>query len=351
MGRVMAAAASRALTQIRYVTPVPASKARGLVDRVYRQVIADFGMLAPPVAVHAPVPEALAACWLMLRESLVAAGELPRAVKETIASAVSTANSCPYCAQIHGLSLTGFATPADTRAVLAGDLGTIGDVALREIALWAGTTGTGTAPPPLPAHQWPEAIGVAVTFHYLNRIVNVFLPESPVPGGIPATVDRTVKRVAGRILGSYARKIRLPGRSRVLLPPAPLPPDMSWARSGTHIAPAFGSAAAAIEAVGAARVPAAVRAMVVDELAAFGGLPPDLGRDWQRTALSGLAPADRPVGRLALLAARASYRVVDADIDAVRATGADDATVIGVVSWASLAAARRVGAGMDVRAG
>src|SRR4051794_40035248 len=100
-GSLLHKALRRSLDQIRYVTPVRAPAADDTVARVYQQVERDFGMLAPPVALHSPAPGPLAACWMMLRESLLADGQVQRGAKEAVAAAVSVANSCPYCVTVH----------------------------------------------------------------------------------------------------------------------------------------------------------------------------------------------------------------------------------------------------------
>src|SRR3954447_754866 len=94
------------LTQIRHVAPVRRGQATGLVARVYRQVEADFGVLAPPIALHACAPQTLAAAWVLLRESLVVPGTVSRVDKEAVAAAVSRQNACPYCVTIHGSVMT-----------------------------------------------------------------------------------------------------------------------------------------------------------------------------------------------------------------------------------------------------
>ncbi|MER6797669.1 carboxymuconolactone decarboxylase family protein, partial [Amycolatopsis mediterranei] len=76
---VVRVALRRTLRDVKYVDVVPPRQARGLVREVYRQVERDFGMLAPPVALHSAAPDVLAAAWLMLRESLIAGGTASRA--------------------------------------------------------------------------------------------------------------------------------------------------------------------------------------------------------------------------------------------------------------------------------
>src|SRR4051794_19327548 len=106
-GSLIRTALRRSLDQIRYVTPVRLTSSDDTVARVYRQVEHDFGMLAPPVALHAPAPGPLAACWMMLRESLLADGRVQRATLEAVAAAVSVGNSCPYCVTVHAATLHG----------------------------------------------------------------------------------------------------------------------------------------------------------------------------------------------------------------------------------------------------
>ncbi|NUT18388.1 MAG: carboxymuconolactone decarboxylase family protein, partial [Hamadaea sp.] len=177
------------LRQIRHVTPVAPRSARGLVAEVYHQVERDFGMLAPPISLHSPAPRALAAAWAMLRETLLAADATTRAEREAVAAAVSAANTCPYCVDVHGAALAGLTR--DDMPVLSA---------------WARSSATAD---PLPGtfgeRPSAELIGVAVAFHYLNRMVNIFLPESPLPPLLRGSAAPVAQRVAARLLGSLAR--------------------------------------------------------------------------------------------------------------------------------------------------
>ncbi len=88
---------------------------------------------------------------------------------------------------------------------------------------------------------------------------------------------------------------------------------------------------------------AAVRELVLSDLAGWQGELPGVSRAWAADAVAPLAPADRPVGRLALLTARASYQIDPGVIEQCRTGGLDDEALIEVTAWASLRAARRVG--------
>jgi AhpD family alkylhydroperoxidase len=335
------------MAQIRYVSPIKPGTARGLLATAYAQVERDFGMLAPPIALHSPAPETLAASWLMLRETLVVPGLASRAAKEAAAAAVSVANTCPYCASVHAAVLGAVAATPEAAAIASDRIDSVADPGLRDVAAWARASGqrevSAIAGAPAPG-QLPELAGVAVTFQYLNRMVNIFLGESPLPQGTPAGLRGGLMRMTGKMMLALGARSPVPGASLDLLPQAPLPGELSWAAGNPRIADAFARSAAAIDAAGARSVPQPVRDLVLGELATWDGLPPGLSRSWAGDAVATLAPQHRAAGRLALLTALASYQVGESDIGEFRQDSPGDQTLIELTSWASLAAARRAGA-------
>jgi AhpD family alkylhydroperoxidase len=313
-------------SHFRHVRPVPVTGATGLVASVYDRVESEFGMLAPPVVLHSPAPATLAASWMILREVLLAPGLVPRRDKEAVAAAVSRANSCPYCVDVHATTLSGLVRGHDPSA----------DPRLAALDRWAAGPVPGVFP--FPPAEAPELLGTALTFHYINRMVNVFLLESPLPP-VRGVARNLVQRGAARVMRRLVMRTTLAARgSTDLLPAAALPADLFWTAGRHAMAEALARATAAIDAAGDRRLPAATRDLVTVALA-------DPGRDpgtvpWLHERLGTLPPPDRPAARLALLTAVSSYRVTDAVVGQVRATGADDATLIEVTSWASMAAAR-----------
>ena len=350
----------KSLGQIRYVAPVPPSAAEGLVAEVYAQVEHDFGMLAPPIALHSPAAGPLAASWLMLRETLAVQGLASRAAKETVAAAVSLGNTCPYCVTVHNAVLGALDHRRDATALADDHVESMGDPALRDIARWARSSGQQAAAAsgalPFPADQLPELAGVAMTFQYLNRMVTVFLAESPLPSAVPAPVAGGMMRMLGRLMRPAALSGAQAGASLALLPaaaqPEGAPPaDLRWSARSPSIADAFARAIAAIETAGALAVPEPARELVRGELARWDGQPRGLSRSWADDMIAGLPAAARPAGRLALLTAFAPHQVVQADIDEFRDGQAGDEQLVALSSWASLAAARRLAAWLSEAAG
>jgi AhpD family alkylhydroperoxidase len=343
---LLASGVRRSLAQIRYVSPVLPGEASGLVARVYEQAERDFGLVAPPLVLHSPAPQALAAAWLMLRETLLATGSAAREQKEVVAAAVSVANECPYCVAVHSSTVRGLIGGSVPAQLAAGRLEEIADPALRDIATWAASAGRPdvAGPAPVPVGSFSELAGVAVTFHYLNRMVSIFLPESPLP---PLTPKPMGGWVMGMLASAMLAPAPVPGASLDLLPDAPLPPEFSWATDQPPIAGALARAAAAIEQAGQDVVPEPVREMVLDRLRGWDGRPPGLDRGWAEKPAAGLAAADRPAGRLALLAAFAPYQVTQEDIREVKSNRSE--ALIMLTSWASMAAARTIASSLRAR--
>jgi alkylhydroperoxidase family enzyme len=320
-------AVRRSLNDTRHISVVKRRHATGLVASVYRQIEADFGMLAPPTALHSASPSVMAASWAILRETLLVPGFASRAAKEAVATGVSEANECPYCADVHGMTLDSIEDAPDPSPLTA----------------WARSTAVlaDAVAPPCPPAQVPELVGVAVAFHYYNRVVNVFLRDSPFPSHVPESAKPKARKVLGGVLRP-AEVGPVAGESLSFLPPAPLPDDATWASSNPVIASAFARAYAAVEAAGARSVPLGVRAMVRGRLSVWDGRAPGLSRAWVNDPVGTLPPSEQAAGRLALTIAMASYQVDDGMVAEFRAAVPGDEALVDLAAWASMSAARRV---------
>jgi AhpD family alkylhydroperoxidase len=342
--RVVSSATQR---QVRYVKPVSALSADGLVGEVYAQVADEMRIVTPPMLMHSPAPESLAAYWMLMREPLIAAGHVGRLAKEAVAAAVSVANICPYCVDMHSMGMYDLSTEADAEAIVADRVHDMADEATRDVAAWARRAhlpgAPGTLAPPFPPSHAPELIGVVVSFHYLNRMVNVFLSSFLVPPRLRGSARRRMKQGISRVLAPMLRNPGLQGRSLALLPEAPLPPDASWAAGSPHVAQAVARATAAFEAAGERSLSPAVREMVLRRLSHWVGEETPLSRAWCEELIGDLPEKDRAAGRLALLTAIASYQVDEDVVTEFRRAESSDTVLVEAAAWASFAAARRVG--------
>ena len=293
--------------------PVAPRAARGTTAALYRRLEREFGVLAPPVALLAPAPECAAATWILLRESLLAPGRTERSTREAVATAVSRDNSCPYCVEVHGATLNALDSTGDRPS-------TFGD----------------------PTEQ-AELGAVALTFEHINRLVNVFLPESPLPGFAPSVVRGPLRRATGTVIAAGAGRVRsappldlLPEAARN----APLPDDLAWAAPAPRVRSALAAAIVTIDMAGERALPDTVRNLLHRHLEEHGAGPAGVSRSWVEEAVRSLPKSDRPLGRLVLLTARASYQVDEGTVAGCRELGIADPALIRIVSWAALTAAR-----------
>lgn len=327
---------------IRYLTPINDAHTSELVAQVYSQMGREF-QLAPPFTVHSLIPELLAGVWTASRESLIC-GPADRVAREAIAIAVSRINACPYCVDVHGMMLNGAGQHELAHTLTNAQESKLTDTGTADLVRWALATRSPAAPvlaaPPFSPVDAPQMIGTAVLFHYINRIVNVFLHESLIPSRTP----KFVKRLVGSAMTSrMVEVVAEPGQSLHFLPNDHLPPDLNWAVPNPAVAGGFSRMAGVVERVGEAALSGPTRELLLARLQLWRGEDMGLSQGWVENAIAGLSPEERPRARLALLAAFASHQVDDGVIGACRAAGVGEATLLAVVAWASFCVARKVG--------
>ena len=330
---------------VNHVRVVPRKSARGLVADVYGQVGREVGRHIEAVSMFSADAQLLAASWAAFREPLLAAGQAPRMVKESVAATVSRLTECPYCVDAHSVMLYGGGAGKVAPQLLGGLAAEQVHPDYRDVCRWAedasAAATAASAAAPFPAGQAPEIIGVQVNFHYLTRMINVLLGGTFIPG--PPGAKKIARRVAGRIMSGTIAAWLEPGLAPGLKGGDPLPADLAWAAPSKPISTAFAMLAAAGEsAVRRAASPASVEA-VEQGVAAWQGGFPGISVSWVNEPLSGLGQADRPAARLGLLAALAPHQITESDVTAYRADHPGDRELLGLLSWSTFLAARRVG--------
>ena len=330
---------------IKYTRPVTDPSGNALLAQAYPQIKRDFGALVEPFTLHAPAPRLLAGVWMATRETELV-GIVRREIKEAVAATVSRLNQCPYCVDAHTMMLHAASAHGIAAAISQGNDGEIKDPAIRQIVAWAKATRSPDDPllqrPPFSEAEAPEIIGTALAFHYINRMVDIFLDETPLPSN-RGWLKGMLKRMAGWYFSRAARRQKPTGTSLALLPEADLPADMGWAAPSPTVAGSFARWVAVVEIAGQEALPANVRALVRAHVASWNGETPSLSRGWVDAALAGLDDAEKPAARLTLLTALASYQVDEGIINTFRAQQPGDYKLIAATAWASFTAARRVG--------
>jgi len=332
--------------RVNYVSVIPAKAARGPVREVYAQSKREIGLLVEAVTVFSADTALLTASWAAFREPLVAAGHATRMSKEALAATVSRLNECTYCVDAHTIMLYGGGAASVATQLLGGESAERFDAGFRELCQWAQDSAAADTVPvaaPFAARQAPEYLGVLVYFHFLNRVINVLIDGSFLPGSQRAR--RIARRVGGRLMARNITARHAAGQAPGLAaaPGLPLAPDLGWAAGSPGVASAFAALASATDAAAQRALSPAARAVVEQAVAGWRGEPHGPSAAWVKQYLTGVADADRPAVRLALLTALAPFQVAEGDVLAYRTAHPSDGEVLGLVSWAAFLAARRIG--------
>lgn len=335
---------------VKYIQPVSAGSAVGIVAQVYTQIKRDFGALVEPFTLHSPMPKLLAGAWMAARESQLA-GNVRRDIKEVVAASVSRINRCPYCVDAHTIMLDATGEHKAARAISKGNYDRILDSEVRSIVRWALATrspGSETLlSPPFSKEEAPEIIGTAVFYHYINRMVSVLLSETPLPSNQP-WLKNPLKRLAGLFFSRAVRRSKPLGESLRFLPDADLPADLGWTKTSPTIAEAFARFAAVVDDAGVGALSAEVRSRVQEHIQAWNGEESALSRSWVEQKIKGFDGASQAAGRLTLLTALAPYQVDDGIVLSFRIHFPEDEKFLGALTWASFTAARRIGTWLHV---
>ncbi|MFD4019894.1 carboxymuconolactone decarboxylase family protein [Streptomyces sindenensis] len=313
----------------RFTSPEPFDRTTGTTAAVHAQVTRDFGIEgALPFVALSSAPDLMAGAWALMREALLS-GHASRTEKELVTYGVSLANRCPFCVGAHTLLLYAGGDPELAGALARGEHPK--DPGHAHLLAWGQDMRN---PAPFSADEAPEFVGSALAFHFINRIVSALIDEESVSGG--ADPDELLDSEAGRALVRAVRGRPEPGLSLPLL--GTEGPRPAWA-ADTPVGAAFGALRSAAHA-GAGLLEERDAAFVRESVAAWDGFGP--------LPLSGEGlpdRAERPGARLALLAARAPYRITDEDVKAWRVEPYTDHCLVHLVAFGAMLAVERVAEG------
>ena len=327
---------------IRWLPAPEIGRASGVAAEVYRQLDEEF-MTVPPITLHHLNPRLMAGVWSACRESLVAGPD--RAMKELIAVAVSQSNRCPYCVQAHTSMLLG----ADDRPALdAVSSGECANGELASLAAWASATGRKSSlsatPPPFTARQAAAFMATAVLFHYINRMVNIFLDEAmmPVVGKVPVVGEQAFRIFSSVTSGRIVRIDATPGVFLMETPAMQLPEAFGWATDDPAVAGGLLRFADAVRQAVDASVAPEIQTLVKRRVLEWEGELPGIGKGWLDEAARVLPERSRPQARLALLAAMASWAVDGGEIASCRQAGLDDRALLETAAFGAYLATERI---------
>lgn len=325
---------------MRYVSAVPMGKATGLTKRVYEMIADDF-FINGSLTSRSRVPNLLAAIWTAGRESMLTDDHLDRTTKEAICAVLSNINDCPYCGDML-VSLVHAGDQHDAaRAVHETRVGDISDPLLRARLSWVEAVSTPgrTDIPDLPftRAELPEVLASMMAMADINRYSHVVMDGSPVDA--PGRLQDLALRLFGRELKATKARSAVPGRALPLLPPAPLPADLAWAKPNRYVADAIARWAATIENETADVISPAVRDCVRRSLSRWNNERTPISLAWVEEEVADLEGREQAIARLAIVLAKAPYQVSASLVEPI--VDGDEPRFVRVLAWASFTAARR----------
>lgn len=330
MGRMMEFLAPSSVHVLR---PSKPATTIGLCDKVYEQMRREF-FVAGPFVLHSDVPELLAASWSLVRETLFA-GEADRGSKEIVAWAVSQANTCPFCIDAHY---------AAVKACHAQD---------ESLAQWARASASASraaaASAPFSSHE-AEYFGTLVAFHYLNRMVSVFLDEKMMP--MPDAMKGVTQSMATYMMGGLIRKGEKinPGDSIELLPrsDSTLAWRPDWAQKAPHIAAALAGWSSTIETLAMERLDSNFLEIAGNAIELWQGETIHSVESSFSSAFESIDEQHVAALTLAMLTVSSPYNVTDSIVTNAITKDCTDTDVLILVAWAAQRSARKCANWMPV---
>lgn len=333
------------LNQVRYL-PVQPKNEQALKKQIYKQINKDFGLVVDPFRLHALLPKLLAGVWAACRETELV-GIAPRNVKELVAACVSETNNCPYCVDAHTMLLNSVGEQSLSKNISQGNIDNIIDKDLRDIADWALSSRSPHSEKlvnPLFPEDWrAELIGMAVFYHYLNRMVHVFLPEQLLPVKNKAT-KQILKQIAGWVFSFTVNRKKSEGTALVFLEPTTLPIDMQWAAPRQNLAQGFSQMATIIEQLVDQHIPDIVHSTYSEFLEQWQGEDAPLDITWLAEHHENIDEKYHSMIDLALIITTSPYRVTEQQIERFIQDHTQPETLLVTAAWASFSAARKTGA-------
>ena len=333
--------------QINYIQAVRPNNATGELADLYKQIRNDF-QLVPPITLFSANSDMLAALWAISRESQLAKGLVSRSDKEVVSSAISSMNNCSYCVDAHIGMLHGSSEHDTAKAMLNNDFDKIDNTKAKGYVVWALATLSPKSlqlkEPPFSKNEAPEVIGTALSYHFINRMVAVFLGKSPLPVNTDSALMRNIgTRIFGATAGkSIANKQVEVGNSLSFIPEVILPKDFSWAEPNQAIAKAYAGFSALMEKAGQETIAPEIRTLLEQNLNNWQGEEMGISRQWLEEAIQGLDSKHLSTARLVFLTALSPYQVDEEIIKDFQKNHPTESELLSACCWASYATTKRI---------
>lgn len=330
---------------MRYVDAVPTHKATGLLAELYQQINEDF-FINGSLTSHSAVPELLAGAWAGGRETIIQPDKLDQKTKEAMAATLSGVNDCAYCGDMLISLVHSAGDRSAAKGIFHGNQSPLTDKSLETRLHWVSSVAKPGNPLPATAPfsqaELPEAIGSLVAMSHINRYSHVVMDGSPVPFGQSSAKYAALSMFSLELKEVVARELK-PGRSLTLLPPAPLPRDMLWAKAHPRIADTMSRWSHAIKMHADTAIPEPVRALVQNQMQSWNGEAMPVSRTWAQNAVAHLAKEHHALAKLCLVVALSPWQFSDDLMQPVIQQTLSKKELVKILNFAAFSGARRFG--------
>lgn len=333
---------------VKYLKVFGLKDAKGNIKAINQQINRDFG-LAGPMTLSSPSERVHAVRWVKSREIFVVETHVKRVTKETIAAGVSETNKCPYCVEVHQTSISSTGNNTIANAIARGTWKSLEDNKTRALIDWSLNTLNPNADiisnPPFTLPEATEIIGTALEFHSTNRLVSIFLDESPLPAFLSNSfIKKIALSIASKTLfKSMVSKKPQAGDSLPFIKNTPLTKEEQWAKNIPAYAMGLAAENKLLKDIQAEHIPQKSANLFKAKISEWQGEEMPLGKSWINKITANLDDREKPITTIMFLAAFTPYAITEKDIEDFRQIKASDAELLEVCYWAIQTTTNRIG--------
>ncbi len=327
---------------IKHIKYVDKTEATGRLRGIYDHIKLNFGQLAEPFVLHSLNEELTAGVWATLYETVLIENNVKRSIKETVATCISEVNKCNYCADAHSIMILGTENKLQHNIKFAksGKLKTKED----KLIFWALNNLNFDhhiiLAPPFNKSEIPETIGTAVLFHYINRMVNIFASDTPLP---TSKLKSLVKYFASNFIFKKAiKKKKVKGDSLKFIDISENSGSFEWANEIPEIQNAFKYLKFYTEINIKKVLSFELITELVKQASNLNLLRPTFGNKGLSDFLEHIKPAEKQIAEFSFLTMFETYKIQEKHINALKQT-LTDKNILEIASYVSLLVSESIG--------
>lgn len=180
---------------VKYIKINTYKKWNDLISKINFQIDRDF-WLVWPMTLSTISENVHIIRWIFARELFIIENNVSRVKKEIIASWIAQINKCPYCEDVHTTSISSAWNNKVSKAIMNKTWESLNDKKTKEIIKWSLNTRKPNTNiiknPPFSEKEAPEIIWTALVFHSTNRLVSIFLDNSPLPNFLSNNLTKKI---------------------------------------------------------------------------------------------------------------------------------------------------------------